>query len=428
MARGGHMATFKDVSSGSYTKSQEHIQRTIANSKVRVNLLAAKTSDMMVSLLSTILTVVLVLAVSVFLYGTFYYAYMPVEMHNLPVHLQFQPCSGTTDRCSHPTANIALRRYQKLLQGQPYSISLNLEIPDSPVNEDLGMFMSCLTISSTKGDLIGEACKSSISEYRSSLLRTMETISYSPALLTGWSAQKQEVHINYFSNFQTDPHTPAEVITVEIKSKYLQISEASLQIHAELNGLRHLMYRHPWFSSFLGVSFNILILSTIILVSWARFLQPEEDAVSTDSTETPAPTFHSSSQPPQDSTAAKKTEFSAQAASKDNLATITKPSEESKAMSAPTLSSKDSPKSSLSSRFTWFLVKLVAKLLWQSFKLFLVVAVAVISYEAVMVGVDTNNPEVLLEATKQDMVFLVKFLFEKSVVLVEIIRKRISAE
>merc|ERR1719339_677308 len=132
--------------------------------------------------------------------------------------------------------------------------------------------------------------------------------------------------------------------------------------------------------------------------------------------------------PPQDSTAAKKTESSAQAASKDTLVSITKPSEESKAMSAPTLSSKDSPKSSLSSRFTWFLVKLVAKLLWQSFKLFLVVAVVVISYEAVMVGVDTNNPEVLLEATKQDMVFLAKFLFEKFVVLVEIIRKRISAE
>merc|ERR1719339_603056 len=272
------------------------------------------------------------------------------------------------------------------------------------------MFMSCLKISSTSGEQIGEACKSSISEYRSSLLRTMETISYSPALLTGFSAQKQELHINYFSNFQTDPHTPAEVITVEIHSKHLQVTEASLEIHAELKGLRHLMYRHPWVSSFLGVSTNILILTTIILISWARFLQPEDDAVSTD---TPAPTFHSSSQPPQDSTAAKKTESSAQAASKDNLATITKPSEESKAMSAPTLSSKDSPKSSLSSRFTWFLVKLVAKLLWQSFKLFLVVAVAVISYE------------VLLEATKQDMVFLAKFLFEKSVVLVEIIRKRI---
>ena len=64
----------------------------------------------------------------------------------------------------------------------------------------------------------------------------METLSLSPALLTGWSEQKQELVINYFSNFQTDPHSPAEIINVEIQSKHLQISEASLEIHAELNG------------------------------------------------------------------------------------------------------------------------------------------------------------------------------------------------
>merc|ERR1719318_459376 len=184
------------------------------------------------------------------------------------------------------------------------------------------------------------------------------------------------------------------------------------------------MYRHPWVSSFLGVSTNILILTTIILISWARFLQPEDDAeLPTDTTEAPAPTFPS--QPPKDSSAAKKPESLTQAASKDNLSTVPKPSEESKS-AAP--SSKESPKSSLTSRFTWFLIKLVAKVLWQSFKLFLMVAIAVVSYEAVMVGVDTNNPEVLLQATKQDLVYLANFLSEKSLVLVELIRKRLNTE
>jgi len=409
----------------SFNSTKDRVRRTLTKTMANSKVMADKTSHLLVSFLSTILTGVLVLAVSVFLYGTFYYAYMPVEMHHLPIHLQFEPCADSTLRCSYPSAQLNLKRNQKLLQGQTYSISLKLDIPDSPVNEDHGMFMSCVKISSTSGEQIGEACKSSISEYRSSLLRTMETISYSPALLTGFSAQKQELHINYFSNFQTDPHTPAEVINVEIRSKHLQVTEASLEIHAELKGLRHLMYRHPWVSSFLGVSTNILILTTIILISWARFLQPDaEDAeLPTDTTEASAPTFHS--QPPKDSTAAKKPESPTQAASKDNLSTVPKPSEESKS-AAP--SSKESPKSSLTSRFTWFLIKLVVKVLWQSFKLFLVVAIAVVSYEAVMVGVDTNNPEVLLQATKQDLVYLANFLSEKSLVIVEIIRKRIATE
>ena len=235
MARGGHIPnTTSKESSFNTTKDQVHrtLTKTLANSKA----MADKTSHLLVSFLSTILTGVLVLAVSVFLYGTFYYAYMPVEMHHLPVHLQFKPCADSTLRCSNPSAQLNLKRNQKLLQGQTYSISLKLDIPDSPVNEDHGMFMSCLKISSISGEQIGESCKSSISEYRSSLLRTMETVSYSPALLTGWSAQKQELHINYFSNFQTDPHTPAEVIGVEIHSKHLQVTEASLEIHAELRG------------------------------------------------------------------------------------------------------------------------------------------------------------------------------------------------
>jgi hypothetical protein len=190
-------------------------------------------------------------------------------------------------------------------------------------------------------------------------------------------------------------------------------------------GLRHLMYRHPWVSSFLGVSTNILILTTIILISWARFLQPDEDAeLATNSTE--APVASSESQPPKDSSAAEKPESPSKVTSKDKLSSVDKPAEEStgeaKSEAAPV------PKSSLTSRFTWFLIKLVVKVLWQSFKLFLVAAVAVVSYEAVMVGVDTNNPEILLEATKQDLVYLANFLTEKSLVLVELLRQKISGE
>ena len=49
-------------------------------------------SHMVASLLSTALTMSLVLAVSVFLYGTFYYAYMPEELVNMPVSKLMHGC------------------------------------------------------------------------------------------------------------------------------------------------------------------------------------------------------------------------------------------------------------------------------------------------------------------------------------------------
>jgi len=408
MAQDSHAQYFQNASINS-GKVRSAMTDTMAKSKV----IADKTSHVVMSFLSTILTCVLVLALSVFLYATFYYAYMPMEMHHIPVHLQFQPCKDTNARCSFPSAQLRLSRNQKLHQGQTYSISLKLEIPDSPVNEDHGMFMTCLQISSASGDQIGESCKSSIAQYRSPLLRTMETVTYSPTLLTGWSTQKQEVLINYFSNFQTDPRTPAEVITVEIKSKHLEVAEASLEIHAELKGLKYLMYRHPWISSFFGISTFISILATIIIVSWARFLENEESATVNASESQEDQKINPVSDVPSGS---------------ESLTTSVSPDlrEESPSVATP-LDLGEVPtrtKPSLTSRLCWFLIKALLKLLWQSTKVFLLVTLAIVSYEAILLGVDTNNPEVLIEATKHDWVFLVSYMNQKFSLLVEVIRQK----
>merc|ERR1712142_573711 len=81
-------------------------------------------------------------------------------------------------------------------------------------------------------------------------------------------------------------------------------------------------------------------------------------------------------------------------------------------------------KPSLTSRLCWFLIKALLKLLWQSTKVFLLVTLAIVSYEAILLGVDTNNPEVLIEATKHDLVFLVSYMNQKFSLLVEVIRQK----
>ena len=68
--------------------------------------------------------------------------------------------------CSNPIGTVRLGKGEPLVQGQTYSMSLALEVPDTPANEDHGMFMSCLSISSRAGVLIERSCKSSMLEYR----------------------------------------------------------------------------------------------------------------------------------------------------------------------------------------------------------------------------------------------------------------------
>jgi len=239
---------------------------------------ASVTKKVVYHALSTLLTVVLVVSASLFMYGTFYYAYMPKEIHEVDVNFQFDPCVDTMGMCSFPNATVNLDgRKQRLMTGQPYSINLLLEVPDSPTNQALGMFMSCLHIHTKDRKSIGDTCKSNILEFRSELLRVIETLFFSPFLLMGSSTQRQWINVNYFNEFMDDPHSPATDITLVLRSKFMQVYSASLQVHAEFAGLRHIMYHHPILSTVVGVSSNMFILAVIILISWSRFFVPEVD-------------------------------------------------------------------------------------------------------------------------------------------------------
>ena len=74
----------------------------VSYSKGKADWLAENTTNLVFSILSTLLTVVLVFTVSVFLYGTFYYAYVPIDVYKVPLDLQFEPCNETRLKCSYP--------------------------------------------------------------------------------------------------------------------------------------------------------------------------------------------------------------------------------------------------------------------------------------------------------------------------------------
>lgn len=255
--------------------TQRKAELTAGRYKVHAAGVMSTTKQVLYNAIATILTFILVISIAVFMYGTFYYAYMPLEMHEEPVHLNFVPCNDNTGLCSFPNATIGLHPKIKLMTGQPYSISLKLEVPDSVDNQALGMFMSCLHVVNSNNKMT-TSCKTSMLEFRSDLLRVMETVAYSPFLLTGTSTQRQWINVNYFKKFEDDPHNPAKQIILQIQSKFIQVYGSTLLIHAEFSGLRHIMYHHPWISTFTGVLSNVVILSLIILMSWTRFFTDEE--------------------------------------------------------------------------------------------------------------------------------------------------------
>ncbi|KAF3693988.1 Inositol-trisphosphate 3-kinase B [Channa argus] len=198
----------------------------------------------------------LVLWLAAFLYGSFYYSYMPRATFSTPVHYHYRTdCDSHGSLfCTYPLANISLMRNKKhvLTFGQAYRISLQLEMPESPANQELGMFMIKTTCFSQDGGKVSSSVRSarqllsasssrfSMLRYRSDLLRSLGTLLFLPAFLTGAAEQKQVIEVELFSDYTDDPYSPSIVVVIEILSNKVQLYSSHLYVHAHFTGISYM--------------------------------------------------------------------------------------------------------------------------------------------------------------------------------------------
>ncbi|XP_064185232.1 seipin-like isoform X2 [Anguilla rostrata] len=231
---------------------------------------------------------VLLLWVAIFLYGSFYYSYMPTARFVTPVHYYYRTdCDPSSSYlCSFPMANVSLLRNgrdQVMVYGQPYRISLELDMPESPANQELGMFMirmSCYTkegqvvsaISRSVSQLISSGSRTAMLHYRSKLLQTLGTVLFSPLLLAGVSQQKQLVEVELYSAYRENSYQPTMGAVIEIQSRRIQIYSAELRIHAHFTGIRYFLFNFPLLSALVGIASNFGFLSVLVLFSYLQFV------------------------------------------------------------------------------------------------------------------------------------------------------------
>ncbi|XP_014088691.1 seipin [Bactrocera oleae] len=213
--------------------------------------------------------VVLIIWIAVFMYVTFYYTYMPAISHTRPVHMQFKSCLDSTTPCTFPHAHVSLTKKQQLLMvGQAYRVVVQIEMPESPQNLELGMFMVCGEMRDTNALLRGQSCRSAMMRYRSPLIRTISTWALSPLYVLGLKEEFQRVPVEVFANYLEERQHPITDVYVEIQSQKIQFYSVSLHIVADFTGLRYIMYNWPILSAVIAISTNLFFILVIFLLSW----------------------------------------------------------------------------------------------------------------------------------------------------------------
>ncbi|KAJ7384657.1 Berardinelli-Seip congenital lipodystrophy 2 (seipin) [Desmophyllum pertusum] len=201
---------------------------------------------------------------------------MPTVSHVRPVFLLFNSgCENSRDKanlCSFPEANLSLSTGERtLMRGQRYQVFLDLEMPHSPVNEKLGMFMVKVTLISDSGKVLASSERSGMLHYQSALLQSLATVFYSLPMVLGFAEEKQIVRINLFEEYVEDSYHPAVGANVIVLSKEIEIYSAALRIEAHFAGLRYIMINWPVTSALLAITINFFIISTVFFFAYSAF-------------------------------------------------------------------------------------------------------------------------------------------------------------
>lgn len=239
------------------------------------------TQNAILKLFAAMMIFFLLFCGAILLYILFYLMYMPAVTNVKPAYMQYNKiCDADSRTCERggsmssyhtfPQAHLQLTKKQLMMVGQPYIITVKLELPETPRNQDLGMFMICIDMKDKESALKAHSCRSTMLRYRSPWLQKLKTFLLIPFYLTGWDEESQVLDIEMFTNY-IDNRNSVTDIYVEIQSKIVEFYSVTVQISAHFTGLRYLIFNFPVVSAIVGIAVNLITLMFITFVIWYHY-------------------------------------------------------------------------------------------------------------------------------------------------------------
>ncbi|KAJ3290632.1 hypothetical protein BCR33DRAFT_761599 [Rhizoclosmatium globosum] len=232
------------------------------------------------SVVFTVITIVLFILAAV-TYAVFYATYMPTVVTRIPAYLDFQDgVSMGVNGIRFPEAVVDFSQNilpkQSLRPDQHYTIGIDLRVPDAPTNYDQGNFMISLNLTSAaskkKETLLMSAKRPALVAYKSTLLRSLQTVYKSLFLVPGFSDESQVVKVLMVDDYVEREDLPLQKATIRVHSTSVHIFNVHIYLSAHFQGLRHFM--HDWFytTAALFILFFMFWYALLGLLLWRMFV------------------------------------------------------------------------------------------------------------------------------------------------------------
>ncbi|KAI9480614.1 MAG: putative adipose-regulatory protein-domain-containing protein [Benjaminiella poitrasii] len=210
-----------------------------------------------------VIGVVWILLTSFTAYLTFYQRYIPKIAHVEPIYFQYH-------QADLPQGHIHFIDPQRqfvempLRNEQAYDISVQLHVPTSDINFDLGNFMLHVELQTTNGTLLVKSSRPAILRYQSYAQRVLHVLAKSIPLLIGWTEESQLIHVPLIENYIEKKATPITQAHVTLSTSKLQVYDAHISIVADFHGLRYYMYHRR-----IATAIAFIVLFTLVEIVFA---------------------------------------------------------------------------------------------------------------------------------------------------------------
>ena len=233
---------------------------------------------------------ILLLFSATIVYVIIYAVVMPVRVIEEPLYFDYGPHSQVDspyvqDRVQlpHARANFLTERIQWdcinttctenvekeriLFPDLAYDIMVHLELADTGINEQIGMFMINSTLYSDSNRKLAKSARPLMLKQSNGLCRAIETLVWSLPVVLGFKNVAQTMTVTAFNAFKEVKEMPLGQAEIVLNHPQIQVYSAKVIIIVQLTGLRYLMYH--WFVPVTVLAIlNIAFLEGFCILIW----------------------------------------------------------------------------------------------------------------------------------------------------------------
>ncbi|KAI8050545.1 putative adipose-regulatory protein-domain-containing protein [Syncephalis plumigaleata] len=224
--------------------------------RATASLFSPRTQNVVVKLIVALFAVTAMIGAAVVAYAGFYYFYVPKIAHSAPVYLDF---SNNGNPTAHVDFGLTDNR-QLLSYDQDYDVTIDMFLPNSDRNYEIGNFMVKVDLVADDGTIVHSSSRPAILKFQSPMLRIASTAARLIFLIVGWTSEAQEINLSLMEGINDSYNHPVSHAVVTLSDPRVMLYSMSMHIRAHFKGLRYLMY-------YWSVPTGIVFVGTFVLWS-----------------------------------------------------------------------------------------------------------------------------------------------------------------